>query len=239
MKKGKSRIWKFLKILLMTAGGVFITLCILAFTTLPFRAYYSLGTKNSEILIPPATIVVLSGSGIPSADGLLRSYYAAKLANANPGAEIIIAMPGDLNDSTSDPHRLAAELVLRGLNKQSISFENEGRNTRGQALKLAAGKTPSQLNQAVTLVTSPEHMKRAVMAFRKCGFTMVSGLPTFGNSLSADLTFSDSEMKGNKMAPPIGNNLQLRYQFWNHLNYEVLVIREYFGLGYYRLRGWI
>jgi hypothetical protein len=82
-------------------------------------------------------------------------------------------------------------------------------------------------------------MKRAVLAFRKCGYTNVSGLPTFEYSLDADLTFRDSDLKGNKIAPPIGNNLQVRYQFWNHLKYEILVIREYFGLGYYKLRGWI
>lgn len=238
MKKKTGRVWRILKTFLMLAGCVFITLCILAFTTLPFWAYYSLGTKNAKLLLPPSTIVVLSGSGIPSSDGLLRSYYAAKLANANPEAKVIIAMPGILADSTSDPIRFADELVLRGVNKHSVSYENEGRNTREQAIKLSV-KIPSQLNQPLTLITSPEHMYRAVLAFRKCGFTMVSGVPTFENSLETNLTFADPDLKGNKYIPPIGNNLQVRYQFWTHLKYEVIVIREYFALGYYKLRGWI
>ena len=238
MKKKTGRTRRILKALLMVAGCVFITLCILAFTTLPFWAYYSLGTKNSEINGPPKTIVLLSGMGMPSADGLLRSYYTAKLAEANPGALVVIVIPGSLADSAGDPLRFAAELVLRGVNKQSITFENEGRNTREQALKVA-GKIPSQLNQPLTLVTSPEHMRRSVLAFRKCGFTNVSGFPAFENALVADLTFPEGDLKGNKYVPPIGNNLQVRYQFWTHLKFEVIVIREYFALGYYKLRGWI
>ncbi len=238
MRKRTRRFANILKVLLITFGGIFIGLCILALTTLPFWAYYSLGTGNSKITRPPSTIVLLSGSGMPSADGLLRSYFTSKLAVANPAAKVFIVIPGNLSDSSSDPVRFASELVLRGVNKQVIAFENEGRNTREQALKMAQ-KIPSQLNKPVTLITSPDHMRRAILAFRKCGFTDVSGLPTFDNSLLADLTFADSTLKGNKLAPPIGKNLQVRYQFWNHLRYEVIVIREYFALGYYKLRGWI
>lgn len=239
MKKKTGKLFNLLKILLISTGSLFIVFCILAFTTLPFWAYYSLGTANSKITQPPAVIIMLGGAGIPSGDGLIRSFYTSKLAAANPGAQVIIAMPGDVTDSLSAPRLVENELTLRGVNPQLIAFEPTGRNTREQAQKLAAGKTSAQLQQPLTLVTSPEHMKRAVLAFRKCGFTAVSGLPAFEYSLDADLTFSDSDLKGNKMVPPIGNNLQVRYQFWNHLKYEIMLIREYFGLAYYKLRGWI
>ena len=185
-------------------------LCILAFTTIPFWAYYSLGTSNSKITRPPATIIMLGGAGIPSGDGLIRSYYTAMLAKSYSSANIIIAMPGDITDSLSAPRLVEKELKLRGINPHSISFEHTGRNTREQAQKLAAGKTSVQLTAPVTLVTSPEHMKRAVLAFRKCGFTNVSGLPTFEYAINTDLTFRDSDLKGNTLAPPIGNNLQFR-----------------------------
>jgi len=240
MKKKSSRFTKILKIFLISLGCFFILLCALAFTTLPFWALYSLGTSNSRISQTPTTIILLGGAGIPSGDGLIRSYYTASLAKANPEANIIIAMPGDITDSLSAPRLVEQELRIRGLNPHSISFEHAGSNTREQAQKIAAKKTSAQLQKPVTLVTSPEHMKRAVLAFRKCGFTSVSGLPTFEYALEAtDLTFRDSDLKGNKMAPPIGNNLQFRYQFWNHLKYEIMVMREYFGLAYYKLRGWI
>lgn len=238
MKKKRIGIRRILITLLITSGCIFIVLSILAFTTLPFWAYYNLGTSNSKITQPPSTIVLLGGAGIPSGDGLIRSFYAAQLSNSYPSASIVIALPGDVSDSTSDPRKIANELMLRGINKKSLFFEPTGRNTREQAQKLSAGKSPAELSLPITLVTSPEHMKRAILAFRKCGFKTVSGFPTFEYSLNADLSFRDSDLKGNKIAPPIGNNLQIRYQFWNHLKYEVVVIREYFALAYYRVRGW-
>lgn len=239
MKKRSNRIFRFTKILLIISGSIFLLLCLLAFTKIPFWAYYNLGTSNSEITKPPLTIILLSGSGIPGEGGLLRPYYTARLGKANPEAYIVISMPGDLTDSTGTPQLTAKELLLRGIEKDRIGFESRGRNTREQAQKLSAGKTPAQLMLPITLVTSPEHMKRAVLTFRKCGFTVVSGLPTFENSLETNLKFNDSELKGNKYVPSIGNNMQVRYQFWTQLKLEVLVIREYFALTYYKLRGWI
>jgi uncharacterized SAM-binding protein YcdF (DUF218 family) len=239
MKKKGNRILRFTKLLLIISGSIFLLLCLLAFTKVPFWAYYNLATGNSKIIKPPVTIVLLSGSGIPSEGGLLRPFYTARLAKATPLANIVISMPGDLTDSMGSPLLTSKELLLRGIEKERIGFESFGRNTREQAQKLSAGKTPTQLMLPITLVTSPEHMKRAILAFRKCGFTTVSGLPTFENSLETDLTFKDSDLKGNKYIPAIGNNMQLRYQFWTQLKLEVLVIREYFGLAYYKLRGWI
>jgi len=229
----------FIKILLFTSGFIFLLLCVLAFTKVPFWAYYNLGTSNSKITKPPVTIILLSGSGIPSESGLLRAYYTARLGKAIPDAKIIISIPGDLTDSMGAPQLTAKELLIRGIEKDRIGFESLGRNTREQAQKLVPGKTSKQLMLPITLVTSPEHMKRAVLTFRKCGFTNVSGLATFENSLETDLTFKDSDLKGNKYVPSIGNNMQVRYQFWTQLKLEVLVLREYFGLTYYKLRGWI
>lgn len=230
---------RFIKLLLILFGGIFLFLIVLAFTKIPLRAYNSLGTGNSKITRPPVTIILLSGSGIPSESGLLNAYFTAKLGIVYPKANIIISMPGNLNDSLGDPRLTAKELILRGIAKERINFESLGRNTREQAQKLTAGKTLSQLSQPVTLVTSPEHMKRSVMVFRKCGFTTVSGYSTFGNALSTDLRFDDSDLKGNKYIPSIGNNIQVRYQFWSYLKLEVLVLREYSGLVYYWMRGWI
>ncbi len=238
MKKTGSLIWRILKALLLFAGGIFVVLCLIAMTNLPYWAYYDLGTSNSRIKKPPTTIVLLSGTGIPSEGGLMRAFITARLAKKAPKADIIISIPGDLTDSTGAPLLTAKELLLRGINKERLHFENLGRNTRDQAQRLCAGKTAAQLNLPITLVTSPEHMKRAVLTFRKAGFTQVSGLATFETALETDLTFKDSDLKGNKYMPAIGNNLQVRYQFWNHIKFEILVLREYFAIVYYKLMGW-
>ncbi len=142
-------------------------------------------------------------------------------------------------DSLGDPRRIASELELRGVNPMNIRFAANGKNTRGQALEIAEMIPVKKHSQPLILVTSPEHVKRAVLSLRKCGFTNVEGLPAFESSLEMDLTFNDNDLKGNKLAPDIGGNLQVRYQFWNHLKYEIIVIREYFALSYYKLRGWI
>jgi len=239
MTKKAKLTGRFLKGLLILSGSIFILLCLLAFTTLPFRAYHQLATSNSRMVEEPGVIVLLSGAGIPSENGLIRAYYTSALALQCPEAIIIIAVPGIKTDSLGDPQSVATELHLRGIDKKRIRFATEGKNTRGQALEIAKMLKHEQLSSPLTLVTSPEHMKRAVQSFRKCGFTNVSGLPTFETSLGTDLTFKDTDLKGNKAAPPIGNNLQVRYQFWNHLKYEVIVIREYVALAYYKLRGWI
>ncbi len=239
MKKKSLYIVRVLKILLIISGIAFLTLCVLAFTKIPFRVYYNLGTSNSKITRSPVTIVLLSGSGIPSESGLIRAYYTAILAKTYPEAKIMISIPGSLTDSISTCMLTVKELTIRGITKDRLEFENTGRNTREQALKLAAGKTEEQLSQPLTIVSAPEHMKRAILAFRKVGFKTVSGLPTFGNSLDTDLSYNDIDLKGNNFVPSIGNNLQIRYQFWTQLKLEVLTAHEYFALAFYKLKGWI
>jgi hypothetical protein len=65
-------------------------------------------------------------------------------------------------------------------------------------------------------------------------------LPTFENAIEANLYFDDAKLGGNKtFVPEVGGNIEVRYQFWNHLKYEILITRELFALGYYKLRGWI
>lgn len=224
--------------MLVSLGTLFLTLCLLAFTTLPFWAYYRLsGAYIAEH--NTQAIVLLSGAGIPSESGLMRAYFTAELAALNPGAKVVVAVPGRLSQPDSDPNKTARELRLRGVDSLRIIFANSGKNTRGQALEVAALLQGSPAARDITLVTSPEHVKRSVLSFKKCGFKQVHGLATFEQSLSSDLRFDDRVLKGNKLAPPIGQQLQLRYQFWYHLKLEIIVIREYFALAYYRLRGWI
>ena len=229
-----------LKGFLIGCGLVFIILCGLAATTLPFWAYYRLAHgPGGNHLGAPKQIVLLAGAGIPSENGLIRAWYTAALAEQFPEAGIIIAVPGKLSDLKSDPHRIAGELILRGVDSTRIAFAHAGKNTRGQALEISAMILSKNPEAPLALVSSPEHIRRAVLSFRKCGFTNVKGVPAFETSLSTSLIFNDKELKGNKIAPPIGENLQMRYQFWNHLKLEVIVLREYTALAYYKLRGWI
>lgn len=230
------KIWRLFRIILEIAGFFLILMIILACTSLPFWGYYWLGTSRSEMESRPETIILLGGSGMPGESNLIRSWFTAKIAHECPESRIIVAMPGDISDSLSTPAKIKGELIIRGIGENRISFEPNGTNTRSQALECYR-LLPK--NQSVLLVSSPEYMRRAVLTFRKTGFENVSALPAFENASEADFSFKDDELGGRKtVLPDIGSNTQIRYQIWNHLKYEIIIIRECLALIYYRLRGW-
>ena len=231
---------KFLKISFISFGSFSLLVVILSFTTLPFWLYYWLGTTNSSILKKPAYIVLLSGSGMPSESGLIRTYYTAQLANQFPTAKIIIAMPSSESQKNDDAAMIKDELILRNISEDRIIYENKGTNTRSQALNISYLLNSIIKDSSIVLVTSPEHTYRAVLTFRKAGFRIVGGFPTFENSISANITFDDKKLGGRtSMIPDVGNSITLRYQFWNHLKYEIIVAREYGAIFFYWIKGWI
>ena len=240
MAKNKFKIIHFLRILriIFVLSGVFFLICVLlALTTLPFWGYHWLGTSESELKQKPETIILLGGGGMPSESNLIRSWYTEQAAKTFNGAKVVIAMPGDVTDSLSTPRLMKKELILRGVDSSLILFEHLGTNTRSQALNC---KELVNEPEPILLVTSPEHMRRAVLCFRKTGFKNVNALPAFEDAVEADLSFKDDELGGNKkMVPDVGQSIQVRYQIWTHLKYEILIAREMMALAYYRLRGWI
>lgn len=234
------RIWKLFRAALAGFGILFLIVLILSFTTLPFWGYYWLGTSQSTITEKPEYIVLLGGGGMPSESNLMRAFFVFRAASQSPGSVIVISIPGDPADPNGTARLVADELISKGIDPQRIMYEQLGTNTRSQALQLQQFKSEPLTDKSLLIVTSPEHMRRAVLVFRKAGFTRLSALPAFENALEADLIFKDDELGGNQLPiPDIGNNTSVRYQFWNHLKYEILIAREMAALGYYWLRGWI
>ena len=219
-------------------GGIFFLLSVgLSLTTLPYWGYHWLGTSLAKTDNKPVTVILLGGSGMPSESNLIRSWYTASAAEAFPESRVIIAMPGNTTDSAGTPLKMMKELMIRGIDSERIAFELNGTNTRSQAIQCAAFMDPEQ---SVWLVTSPENMRRSILCFRKVGFKKIGGLPAFENASEADFSFNDDELGGKPtILPDVGENLQVRYQLWNHLKYEILIVREMVALSYYRLRGWI
>jgi uncharacterized SAM-binding protein YcdF (DUF218 family) len=229
--------FRILRFFFGLSGLIFIAAVILALTTLPYRGIHWLGTSKAQRTTTPAAIILLGGGGMPSESNLMRSWYTEKAARNYPEAQVIIAMPGDLTDNLSTPRLMQEELELRGITTSKISFEYQGTNTRGQALHCAALLDTSL---PILLITSPEHTRRAVLSFKKAEFKQVNALPAFENAPRANLLFRDDELGGRKtLTPDVGENMQIRYQVWNHLKYEITFAREMLALGYYKLRGWI
>lgn len=240
MAKNYSKNIHFLRILrffFVAAGVFFIATVILAFTTLPFWGIHWLGTSKGELNGKPRTIVLMGGAGMPSESNLMRIWYTEKASRSFPAAKVLIAMPGDTTDSQSIPQLMKAELVLRGLDPQRVLFESQGTNTRAQALSCLR---LLDRDEPLLLVTSPDHMRRSVLCFRKTGFEKVYALPAFENATEANLTYNDKELGGRKIiAPDVSKSISIRYQVWNHLKYEISFTREMVALLYYKLRGWI
>ncbi|MEZ4722843.1 MAG: YdcF family protein, partial [Flavobacteriales bacterium] len=190
---------------------------------------------NQPLPDAPDVIVILGGAGMPSADGLQRTHFGAIASNAYPNAEVVIALPAG-TDSVNPYEQLklmAKELVTKGVDPNNIKFESKGFNTHSQAAILYANYH-NDWNPAILVVTSPEHMFRAVKSFEKVGFTSVGGLPTFevpvdGRKLKGQLELDKVEME----------NITLRYNMWSYLQYEIRVLREYMAITYYWLLGWI
>jgi uncharacterized SAM-binding protein YcdF (DUF218 family) len=179
---------------------------------------------------------VLGGAGMPSPDGLIRIWYACNAAREYKNAQLIIALPYNENDRDSlhQLNLMAQELIVKGIDSSRIQFEPLGYNTRSQALNIAARYTGAKNNLTLLLVTSPEHMYRSVKTFQKAGFENVAGLPTFEVPVDEEKAKDKENSKDVRV-----KNLALRYNMWSYLNYELLVLREYAAISYYKVKGWI
>ena len=234
------RIWvrKTLKTISLIIGSVGLVMVLLSFTTLPFWANYQLGISAKTLEEAPEVIVIMGGSGMPSPNGLIRTYYGAAAALQFPEARVIIALPGDSLDPHSSLRMMGQELIMRGVDSTRICYESEGTNTRWEALNVKRRFFPTS-SPVLLLVSSPSHMYRSVKTFERAGFHQVGGLPSFGRANESSLIFDAELLGGDSSMPDVGSNLSFRYKIWTRLHLQITVLREYFAIGYYWLMGWI
>lgn len=231
------RFWYAIIGVFFTVGVLFTISAIIAFTTAPFWGMYWLGTSKAK-RVEPDKIVLLGGGGMPSESNLMRLWYAIEEAHKYPDAQLILAIPGDTTDAGSAICEMAEYASERGIDWGRIRYEPNGGNTRVQALNIYNEYYSAQ--DTFLLVTSPEHLRRSVLTFQKAGFDKLGGVPAFPVALEGNLMVSAKQTgKTATGVPEIGNNLQVRYQFWNHLIYEIVLLREYCALMYYKINGWI
>jgi len=225
---------------LLIFGGLLLSVAIFfSYTVWPYRLEARLAAAKR--FTPPDTeyIVLLGGGGIPSETSLIRTYHAAYVAHVFPEAKVIIALPSDVADSTSSIHLMAKELEIRGVNPDRFLFEDKGTNTRSQAVYIQERFFQDNLSAKLLVVTSPYHMLRAVSVFEKAGFETVGGFPAYEKANNKDATFSPVKTGGNKYIPEIDKQSGIRYSLWAGLQKEILVLREYAALSYYKVKEWI
>jgi uncharacterized SAM-binding protein YcdF (DUF218 family) len=196
---------------------------LLAVTGLPSGLVAWICGRRLEAVPTASFVVVLGGGGIPSESGLMRTYHAAVLDQVCSNTVFIVSLPARDDPETSHVGRMRDELVMRGIEPRAIRMEHRAVNTHAQARAVRAMLRPEDLHSPLVLVTSPTHVRRAVLCFRQAGFTRVSAAAADGTGVDADL----------------GRGLGARYGFWNNLEFQIRVVRELVALLYYRLRGWI
>ena len=232
--KMKLLLFKICRWLLFSLGIISFIMLVLSFTDLPYNAYHWLGTSNSSLNKNPEIIVLLGGSGMPSPDGLIRTYYTAEAANKYRNAEIIIAHPFGENDNLLQLKLMARELINKGIDSSRIKFAPLGFNTRSQAINISEMCSADKSKVSVLIVTSPEHMYRSINAFKKVGFVNVGGMAAFEIPIDEERVKDKQNAKDTRV-----KNLGLRYNMWSYLNYELIVMREYCAITYYKIKGWI
>jgi len=170
----------------------------------------------------PDCVVVLGGGGIPSPSGLIRTYHASQVYAIAPDATFIVSLPADGDPETSSVGRMRDELVMRGVPASSVRMETRGRNTHEQAVEIREMLGDEALDKPTLVVTSPTHLRRSLMCFRKQGFTMITGLTAESVGAEADL----------------GRGTFLRYGLWANLQSETEILREMLSTVVYKLMGW-
>ncbi len=233
IKIAKAKLKTGLNILFVGLGIFFALLMALSLTRIPYDVQVWLGTTDADYSFSPDYIICLGGSGMPSADNLMRLQHTAALYKDCQHATIIIAHPMD----SAVIQLMKNELVMRGVDSNKIVFEMKGTSTREQAIKI--NETISSGNAKIVLVTSPEYMLRSVSAFRKAGFKSVGGDAAFENAMYVNLSYSHKDVGGKTYIPDVSHSLMLRYNFWSYLKLEIGCLRELFALVYYKLNGWI
>lgn len=244
MKKNKitfSGLWqkltKISKIFLMTLGSLSLLMVVLSFTSYPYDVYHWLGTHNAKLECSPDYIVVMGAGGMPGPGGLMRSHFAAEAALIYPKSKIIIALPVDTSNFTgSDAYRMFESIATSNIDTSRFIFETNGTNTYTQACEIRSLLQGDE-SSCLLIVSSPEHIRRCMLTFRKCGFVHVGGLPAFEAAFSDDLLLTEKERREKIKA--ISRSVGVRYNMWNYLQLQIALIREFTALGYYKLKGYI
>lgn len=226
---------KLASIFIQIIGWFTFIALVLSFTDIPFNVYYGLATRGADLSRKPDYIVMLGGVGMPSPEDLIRIYTAAGAWHQEPESKVIIAFPSEPELKQWSPELLMAkDLIMRGVDSTSILYEREGISTRTQGLNIAKLIGKQNLDSiGVRIITSPEHMYRAVRVFRKIGFKYVGGTPAFESAIDENKLIKGERKNSEKRF------LKIRYNMWSYLKYEITILRELCAIAYYKVHGWI
>ncbi|MDA1043877.1 MAG: YdcF family protein [Verrucomicrobia bacterium] len=215
-----AKFWSLLFRCLGLVASIFVLVGVIG---IPRPVAQWMTMSDATLRQNPAVIVVLGGAGIPSESGLVRTYFGAQASHLYPEAEVIVSLPTDGDPDASSVGRMRDELIMRGVPANLVQMEYKALNTHEQAEAMLSMLGRDRLQEPLLIVTSAEHMRRSILAFRRSGFMNVGGMPAVDAGADAYM----------------GERLFYRYGFWSTLQTEVAYLRELIALVYYRARGWV
>lgn len=179
------------------------------------------GTEAHEF---PRPLVELNGAGD-------RVLYAAALYKQGAAPRILVSggsfeKPAPQSSPAEEAHQV---LLMLGVPSEAMWLETESRNTHENAVNSWEMLAPMGLNK-VLLVTSASHMPRAVPLFREQGFE-VTPMPTDYLVTRAgwhQLSQPDLFQQIMNLTPSAGD-----------LAVTTRILKEYLGMFYYGLKGWL
>ncbi len=230
-------IWRFIRGIIYATGIFFILLVALSFTDYPYNAYHWLGTSLTHPQVENVDYIILLGAGgMPGPDALLRTHHTSRIAKKYSSSKIIVALPADTNDFyNSDHYRMIEELQRLGIDPERIMSETQGVNTFQQSQFIF--NLISRNKASIIIVTSPEHVFRSILTFKKTGFYQINGDPSFESPIEQKLLVDNQQSDTNKQTA--ADNLNIRYNMWSNLQYEIKVLREFAAIIYYKIKGYL
>jgi uncharacterized SAM-binding protein YcdF (DUF218 family) len=192
-------------------------------------------TPNAEV------IVVLGGgtepaqyprSAVEANSAVDRVLHAGRLYDQGKSAHILLSggyiswlEPGD----GSPAAEMAELLVMMGVPEDALWLEEESLNTYENAVNSAGILAENGIGE-ILLVTSALHMPRAVALFEHQGLTVIPA--------PADFTVTETGWK-NLVSGDIQKNFLYLFPNASSLSLTTNVMKEYLGMLFYKLRGWI
>lgn len=197
--------------------------------------------------LPPATtpqaeVIVVLGGGTESSDAPRpmtevnsagdRVLYAAKLYH-DGAAPVILVSGGNLEFSNARGATPAEEmtelLILTGVPEGAIWQQSNSQNTYEDAVYSAEILAENDISEVI-LVTSAMHMPRSKALFEQQGIQIIPA--------PVDFTITDQNWQST-FRPGFDSFLIYLLPNASSLGLTTNVLKEYFGLLVYGLRGWI
>lgn len=192
--------------------------------------------------LPQAKAIVLLGGGTESADYPRqmaevngagdRVLYAAKLYHEG-AAPVVLVSGGNLAFSsargTTPAEEMSEILHLLSVPAEAIWQQDQSQNTYEDALYSAELLREKEITEVI-LVTSAMHMPRAKALFENQGITVIAA--------PADFTVTEKNWQSH-FNPSLGEWVINLLPNASALDLTTTVLKEYFGLLVYQLRGWL